>query len=174
MNRALKIGGIGCGGLIALVILISVIVAVVGSKSSSPTKSTTTPTTNAQTTTAATTGQTNTTGSASSCLHVSKATVQAIANGLDNRRIALRYDAVAVKLSHTKDLYAVTGRIVGPGMNVGGPTLATWITDSITSSPTVVWSGERLSAMFSQWGKAPGLYDEGDIILDQGCFPSGG
>ena len=157
MKQVLKIGGIGCGGLLVLVIVVSVLAAELSGKSKpSTSRSTTTPL-------------------AKGCLPVSKATVQAIANGLNSRRIRIRYDAVAVKLSHTDGkLYAVTGRMDGPEMNIAGPTLATWITDSITRSPHLVWSGERMSAFLTQWGKAPGLYDEGDILLDQGCFPADG
>lgn len=159
MKRALQIGGIGCGGLLALIILVSVLSYELSGKSK---PSTAPPTT---TTTQLTKG----------CLPVSKATVQTIANGLNNRRIRLRYDAVAAKLSDTKGkLYAVTGRIVGPGTGVAGPALATWITDSITRSPHIVWSGEGIAALFTQWGKAPYLYNEGDILLDQGCFPADG
>ena len=154
--KALKIGGIGCGGLLALIVVVSVLAYALSDKS----KHSTAPPT--ATTTQLTKG----------CMHVSKATVRTIAGGLNKRSYGLRYDAVAAKV--TKNLYAVTGRIDGPGMNAYGETLATWVTDSITRSPTIVWSGERMSALLSQWGKAPYLYDEGDILTDQGCFPADG
>lgn len=157
--RALKIG---CGSVVGILVLVVLFIVVAAATHLGAPKQT-----------ATTTTQTTTTRSAGPCnLHVSRATVRAIANGLDNRRIALRYDAVATKLK--RDLYAVTGRIVGPGMSVYEPTIATWITNSITSSPTIVWSGERLAAMYSQWGKAPYIFDEGDVLQDNVCFPSGG
>jgi hypothetical protein len=158
VRRVLKIGGIGCGGLVALIIVIAVLAATLSHKSS--------PKEAAKSTTP--TAHTNTTRSGASCLHVPVSTLREIAGGLKTRyNVKVNAEAGAVKIdSH---LYAVSARLVGPGMSLGGPTFATWITDSVRA-PVVVMSGEAEASQFTVWPNSPyyGITQPA-VQASQGC-----
>jgi hypothetical protein len=111
---------------------------------------TTTGTTRSATTT--TEAATTTQRSRTSCRHVSVTALKAIASGLNEGIKLTTIGASAVKID--KRLYSVSARLLGPGMSVGGPSYATWITDSATS-PVVVMSGDPFATHFSVWPKSP-------------------
>lgn len=117
----------------------------------------------------ATTTQASTTSSA--CLPVTVAALRAIASGLNSGLKLSTSGASAVKID--THLYAVSARLLGPGMSAGGPSYATWITDSATS-PVIVNSGEAMAAQFSEWPKGP-YYGAGEPAVEasQSCVSGG-